>query len=149
MTDTENDNIWERKVIKSDELAIKTIKDNKILYGRKSQEKLDLDIEDTLRYYIDDKNFDDYPIEIYIFKRLNPIPNVEQYADNLLNILLEELDNEYADPDNETTEPTQNMIDASLILAQTIKDEYTSWMCEPTGEVLSFSKEYIRRKYNL
>lgn len=39
--------------------------------------------------------------------------------------------------------PTEKMKKAAADFIKVIKSEYKPWMCEPTGEVLKFSKENV------
>jgi hypothetical protein len=73
-------------------------------------------------------------------------PSPEHQAENALENLLINLDEEYGDPDDHWTEPTENMKKAALTFAKEVLKEYVPWACEPTGkevviDVLAWSKE--------
>ena len=118
------------------------MKDKILYYGQEEQEILSSEPEDVVIDLITrEKDYKGYPIKIYVFKQMEPFKDDEYYAKSILDDLLEDLDDEYGDPDGDNTEPTDNMKKASLSLAKVMKEEYRSWMCEPTGEVLEFSKK--------
>ena len=111
-------------------------------YGYDGQERLSSEPEDVVIDLITgEEDYQGYPIKVHVFKPIEIIKDVESYVESMLDTLLENLDEEYGDPDNDYTEPTEKIKKSALDLARTIKEEYVSWMCEPTGEVLEFSKE--------
>lgn len=116
-------------------------------YGHGEQERLDSDIEDTVRRVMED-GCTDFPIKINVFKPMSIAKDSESFAKDILEDILERLDEEYADPDGSNTEPTENMKKASLALAKVMLDEYTSWMCEKTGEVIEYSKEEAEKLFS-
>lgn len=117
------------------------------LYGYKEQERLDTDIEDTVRRVIED-GCTEFPIEINVFKNMNITEDVNVFAKNILENLLEDLDEEYSDPDGDYTVPSEEMKKASLAFAKVMVKEYHVWMCEPTGEVIKYSEDEALNIYN-
>ena len=115
-------------------------------YGVQDQERLDSDPDDTIiglleDVYFDDLSFHDFPIKVYGFTTEKPFENIEQYANNMLENILEGLDENYGDPDSYGTEMTPNMKEATLNLAKVFEEEYQVFNCERTGEVIKYSKE--------
>ncbi len=117
----------------------------KEFYGYEGQERLSSEPEEVVTDLVTgEKDYQDYPIKVYVFKPMVVIDNDWEYAKSILGDLLENLDDEYGDPDGDSTEPTDKMEKASLELAKVMREEYTSWMCEATGEVLEFSRKEAR-----
>ncbi len=111
-------------------------------YGYEGQERLVDDPADVVDNLVTgEEDYQDYPIKVHVFRPMEAIGSPTDYAIRILEELLETLDDEYGDPDGDNTKPTKKMREASLELAKVMKEEYVSWMCEPTGEVLEFSKE--------
>ncbi len=114
----------------------------KEFYGYDGQERL---VNDPAEVVIDlvtgKEDYQGFPIKVHVFRPMNAIVDVEYYSTNITDRLLEDLDEEYGDPDGDYTQATDNMAAAARALAKVIKEEYQPWMCEPTGEVLEFSKE--------
>ena len=110
-------------------------------YGDKGQERLDTDPEDTVRSITEDEGYDDFPVKVYVFEPMDAIGEVDVYAKRILEDILENLDEDYGDPDGDIFEPTQKMKDAALKLAIVMKQEYVNFICELTGEILEYSKK--------
>ncbi len=110
-------------------------------YGHGEQDRLDSDIGDTVRGIMEDGDYSDFPIKIDVFKPMSIAKDADMLAKNILEDILERLDEEYGDPDGNGTEPTEDMKKASLALAKVILNDYQSWACEKTGEVIEYSKE--------
>lgn len=110
-------------------------------YGHGDQERLDSDIEDTVRKVMEDGDYSDFPIKINVFKTMSIAKDAETLARDILEDILERLDQEHGDPDSNGTEPTEDMRKASLAFAKVILNDYQSWVCEKTGEVIEYSKE--------
>lgn len=111
------------------------------LYGLKDQKMLDLDIEDVVRSVMEDGDYSDFPIEVLVY---NPIPiakNAEVYSRHILESLLQDLDEEYGDPDGSYTDPSEGMKSAALVLAQVMMKDYRVWAYEPTGESFKYNRE--------
>lgn len=116
-------------------------------YGYGEQDRLDSDIEDTVRIVMEDGDYTDFPIKIDVYKPMSIAKDADTFAKNILEDILERLDEEYGDPDGDGTEPTENMKEASLKLAQVIINEYQSWACVKTGEDIEYSKEEVEKLF--
>ncbi len=115
---------------------------DKEFYGTEEQERLDPDPEQTVRDLLEgEEDYSDFPIRVYIYKPMEVIKKLEQFAENIIEDILNNLDDTYGDPNGDYTEATVEMKEAALKLAVVVKEEYQPWLCEPTGEVLEFSKE--------
>lgn len=110
-------------------------------YGVEDQERLDIEIEDTVKRVMEDGSYSDFPIKINVFKPMSIAKDAETLARDMLDDILENLDCNYGDPDSNGTESTEDMRKASLGLAKVILKDYQSWACEKTGEVIEYSKE--------
>ena len=118
-------------------------------YGIKGQERLCCGAEDVVLEVFEECSVEDFefPLKIYVSKR----QEISLSGKSLLEDILENLDENYGDPDGDLTSPTDEMIRASDMLAEVIKKDYICWMCEPTGEVLEFNMSDvlpILKKYN-
>ena len=117
-------------------------------YGTQDQERLDSEPEDTIINLMDDLTYDDlsnfnFPIKVYGFEPQKPFKNIERYASNILENILEDLDENYADPDNYETKPTPSMKKAALDFVGILSEEYQVFACELTGEIFEYSKEDV------
>jgi len=69
-------------------------------------------------------------IEIVGFAEMKP-PRVEDFTGNFLETILENLDEEYGNPDNtHYTEPTENMKKAEEAFIKAVLDDYEPYVCE-------------------
>ncbi len=110
-------------------------------YGYEGQERLYSEPEEVIEYLLEgEEDYQNFPIEVYVFKPMIPFSDNREYAKNFIEDLLENLDDVYGDPEGDPTEATENIIIAATKLAKVIAEEYKSWMCEPTGEILKYSK---------
>lgn len=110
-------------------------------YGTKNQERLDNDPEDSVNRYFDYMNIEDiklypYPFVVYSFTPAKV--NIDE--DRILDYVLEGLDEEYSDPDGDYANKTEEMKTATSKFAQSMKQEYTPWLCSLTGEKISYSE---------
>lgn len=73
-----------------------------------------------------------------ITERLVPSETAEA-----LDCVIDELDQECGNPNGscDDTEITEGMRTAALTFAQAVLQEYIPWACEPTGEVISWTRE--------
>ena len=118
-------------------------------YGYDGQERLSRDAEDVVRDLMEDAEYSNFPIKVHVFESQEPFKNSEKFANSILEDILENLDENYGDPDSNGTEPTENMKKASLELTKVLTKEYHVWMCEPTGKILEFSEDEVRKIANL
>ena len=114
-------------------------------YGYEGQERLSSSIEDVIEYFLEDEEYSDFPIKVYVFKPMDAVGDIENYSKDILEDILLSLDEDYGDPCGNYTEPTDAMEKASLELAKIIAKEYNVWSCEETGEVLEFSETEARK----
>jgi hypothetical protein len=71
--------------------------------------------------------------------------NVALYAYSVLDPLLNDLDEEYGDPEGEPTEPTKAMKQAAAAFVRAVVADYKVWLCEPTGnEVRVNALDWVR-----
>ncbi len=84
-----------------------------------------------------------WPIKIEEFRPMRI--NVAIYTTSVLERLLEDLDEDYADPDGDSTTPTDTMREAARAFVGVVAKEYKVWSCEPTGKVISVSREEALR----
>lgn len=129
------------------------------LYGLEHQEQLDTNIESVVGRVLDDachyagESFDAiaervaWPIKVRVFRRMDVSKLKGIIAQNALEHVLELLDEEHADPDGDSAEPTAGMISASEAFAAAIVSDYVSWACEPTGEVVEITKDEARKDH--
>ena len=118
---------------------------NEELYGYDGQEILNTSVEDVLLYLMEDDDYTNFPIKVYVFRRQTPFENLDEFSNSILEDILEHLDERYADPDGDYTEPTEKMIKASIEFSKVISEEYIPYACERTGEVLEFTKEEAKK----
>ena len=62
----------------------------------------------------------------------------------MLNKVLDDLDCDYGNPDEDSTKPTEAMWEAALAFARVVVAEYVPWACEPTGEVVEYTREQAK-----
>ena len=129
------------------------------LYGLEDWERLECDLEAALERVVDEgctqlgQPFDElaknitWPIRILEFKRrdVGGEKTASSIAALALEAALETLDKEYADPDGEATEPTKAMREAALAFGRVVAAGYVPWTAEPTGEVIEYTREQVRR----
>ena len=114
-------------------------------YGVSGQENLDICVEDVIETLMNDSCNDiEYPIEIIVFRRMKITKNIKEFANRFTENILEQLDDEFGNPDDDWTKPTENMIEAGIKFAKVIESEYKVFMCEPTGEILKYTEEMVK-----
>ena len=133
------------------------MKKNDELYGLKDQETLDADPDEVVQDVLENacakagESFDaiadriTWPLRVFVYRR-RQVGDADRLAQRVLECMLEELDCEYADPGGDATVPTSAMRSASLALANAVVADYVSWACEPTGEVIEYTRERARRE---
>ena len=99
-------------------------------YGVKGQERICETIDDLLDGFPEGT-----PVEVHVFRKCK-VNRVETIAFAVLDRLLEDLDDDYGDPDGDLTEPTDGMKWAAKVFIDAVLKEYVVWTCEPTGEVI-------------
>lgn len=102
-----------------------------VYYGIGDQERLNHDIEDCIQYYLDDCDPDNMPESIVVHENAPDKASVD--VDYMLDHVYEMLDEEYGDPDGDSTEPPECVVKKAHELAALIMQHYQVWRCEPTG----------------
>ena len=122
-----------------------------LFYGVEEQERLDADPHDTFVNEL--SNMDEAEIAscemiiVYEWRRIQLSEEVaKMYAKSILEDLLNSLDEEYADPDGDYTEETENMKASSEKFVKDVLKEYKPWICERTGNEVKFSKKDIQEE---
>lgn len=122
------------------------------LYGLADDERLEMDPETVVERVMDDacqtpgEPFDatasrvEWPIRVHVFKRMDVSGMGDSLGEDALERVLEQLDEEHADPDGDPTEPTEAMKAAALAFGRAVVAEYKSWAAERTKEVVEFSR---------
>lgn len=106
------------------------MKKTDILYGLRHQEELNDSVEDVVEYQLEgDTNSAE---EIIEFRRV-AVKDWGGMGGRVLERVLEELDEEYGDPNGDFPEPTKAMKEAADTFMKVVLDEYVPWNCEPTG----------------
>ncbi len=130
------------------------------MYGRAEQEVLQDDVDSVLEGVLEDacdnpgEPFDaiaariEWPIRVSVFRHmdLGGEKQAENIAQDVLERTLEILDEEHADPDGDATEPSEGMKAAALAFGRAVVKDYVSWACEPTGEVLEFTRAQMAER---
>lgn len=125
-------------------------------YGLDHQERLDAEPEDVVEGLLGaaverpDEPFDatadrmTWPLKVHVFRRVSLIRHIPLLALNAVEGMLERLDEDYAGEDAAATKPTEAMKAAAVALAQAVVAEYVPWACEPTGEVIEYTREQAK-----
>ncbi|NIO43643.1 MAG: hypothetical protein GTO41_27910 [Burkholderiales bacterium] len=105
------------------------------LWGMEHDEYLQSDIHDVIEYWLDSQHptpIDQLPKVITVHEYSRRVPDED--GSRQLEDLLEQLDEEYADPNtSDFTKPTETMKEAARVFAAAVLAEYEVWTCEPTG----------------
>lgn len=125
-----------------------------ILYGLEDAEQLDHDPEDIIEKLLDDccekagESFDaiadriEWPVKIYEYRRIKIGDNdAERIGRRALDNALDQLDEDYTDPEGNGTVATEKMKAAAITFGKAIIAEYVPWACERTGEVTEVTRE--------
>lgn len=81
-------------------------------------------------------------VELYGYARMKT-DGIELDADSILERVLENLDDEYGDPDDRTT-PTPAMKKAAKAFVAVIRDEYKVWSCEVVNRQVIQVEDWVR-----
>lgn len=125
-----------------------------LFYGLDSQERLDSDPDDTVDGVLENacekvgEGFDaiadriKWPIRVLVYRRMNVLESrASRLAGRVLEYVLEDLDDDFADSEGTATDPTQPMNDAATAFVNAVVSEYIPFACEPTGEVIEYTRE--------
>ena len=132
----------------------------KLSYGLEDWEKLVDTPEDALERLIDDMsgygdqitdvlNRIEWPVEVLVYKPMDVTRYANRIAERALDYALEMLDEEHSDPDGDATKPTQAMKEAAKAFAEAVVHGYVSWVCEPTGDKVTFALEQAREMFGV
>jgi len=128
-----------------------------VMYGQDGWELLEHDPDMALGRILEeacgmeDKDFNatadriEWPIRILVFKRMDTggEGRAQHIAEYVLEMALDNLDQDYGG--DEITEKTQAMKDAALRFGRVVVAEYVPWNCEPSGEVIEYTREQVRK----
>jgi hypothetical protein len=132
------------------------MKQDDIMYGLEGAETLDTEIDEVLERLLDDmcdktgESFDaianriEWPVIVHEYKRMDASHGVHRIAERALEDAMERLDEEYGDPEGESTEPTDKMRSAAQAFAEAIIAEYVPWTCETNGKTHTITREQAR-----
>ena len=113
-------------------------------YGLDGWERLKTDMDDAIEEVVESCGGVDeveWPVQLLVFRPMDVQRLACYVAKRALDDVLEYLDEEHSDPDGDATEPTSAMKAAADAFAKVVTDEYVSWSCEPTGEVVEYTRE--------
>lgn len=121
------------------------MKKDDILYGLEHQERLSTSIDEVLEDFLQGAGLDsiDWPIRILVHRRMDVSHFKDIIARGALEDALERIDEEHGDPDGDPAEPTPEMVKAAEAFAAAVVDGYVPWACEPTGEVIEYTREQV------
>ncbi len=86
---------------------------------------------------------DGEPIAVYGFSRLPLDPcGLVLDSERIVDELLEQLDEDHGNED--TTEPTQKMLDAAQALVEAVQADYVVWQCEQTHSATVNVEAWVR-----
>jgi hypothetical protein len=100
-------------------------------YGIGNQESLDAEIGDCIQNYLDMCDPDNMPEAITVdeYEQAKASVNV----DSMLEQVYEWLDDEYGNPDDDSTVPPECVVEKAHELADLILANYHVWRCEKNG----------------
>lgn len=109
-------------------------------YGLADEENLTHeDPEEAAEDYWDCGN-EEFPVRIYEFQPADLTPIIPNTARRILLRLLEELDEDFGNPDSDNRqEATEAMKKAAEDFVRTVWDEYDPWVCNSTGIMFEYA----------
>lgn len=123
---------------------------NDQIYGLDRDDALQDSPEEVLERWIGDNGCDtfeaaashkEWPMKVYVFKRMNHWRDRVSFAENYLERILEDLDEEYGDPEGDATRPSDAMKRAALAFVDSVFKEYEPWNCERTKDFVLITRE--------
>ena len=136
------------------------MKKDDLCYGLKDTEDLSADDpSEVIEQLLDEavlkvgESFDetadrfDWPIKVYEYRRMDVGGEscASTIAERVIDDTLCWLDEQYGNPDGpESNLATQAMKDAALAFGRAMVAEYVPWTCEPTGEVIEYTREQAK-----
>jgi hypothetical protein len=130
------------------------------LYGFDDQEQLDNSVEEVIEQLVDNACVKvgepfgviaariTWPIQVHVFRRVDVKKCAGRIAERALEDALETLDDEHGDEGCNPTTPTERMKEAAAEFGKAVTEDYVSWACEPTGEVIEFTLEQARELFD-
>ena len=120
---------------------------DKKLYGLRDWETVLDNIEEVIERHVEDsaeiaETWEEtvrrlkWPLEVLVFRRMDPMTMVPGIAARCIESALEHLDEELGDPDGDYTEATSAMDEAAQEFARKVCAEYVPWNCERTDETV-------------
>lgn len=129
---------------------------NATFYGLEESESLQSSPEEVLEQWVQDTDcatfeeaaeFVEWPMRVYVFKPMNHWRSRIHLAEGYLERILEDLDEEFGDPEGDSTKPTDGMRRAALAFVDSVLKEYTPYNCEKTGDVVDISREEAKEAW--
>ena len=105
----------------------------KLFYGLKDQEELDESIFEVLERHFDDVTVSQLPKSVTIFEHQHIPVEINNNADWLLERLLENLDENYGNPEEESPEIKCADRYVARFFVRQVASRYPLYRCEPTG----------------
>lgn len=124
------------------------------LYGCETDEQLQESVEAVVEAWFDETDgpFDnaaeniEWPLKVYVYRRKTVSEQDKALnAGRVLARILDDLDDEYGDPDGDHTESTPGMMEAAKAFVEAVCREYAPWACERTGEVVQVTRGEARK----
>lgn len=133
-----------------------------IYYGLVDGERLETDPDSVVERILEDacnevgESFDsiasriEWPIKILVYKPkdIGGEAKAELIAIDAIAEALERLDEEYGDPEGDDTIATVEMEAAALAFGRAIVAGYEPWLCDPTGEVIEYTRERAKNEHD-
>jgi hypothetical protein len=124
-----------------------------LCFGLEDQERLCGSPEEVLEQWVIDSDsstfeeaaaFVEWPMRFFVFKPMNHWQSRIHLAEGYLERILEDLDEEFGDPEGDSTKPTDGMNRAALAFVDSVLKEYTPYNYEKTGDVVEITREEAR-----
>jgi hypothetical protein len=113
-------------------------------WGAHEEERLvHEDKDEAIEAILDDCAEMPETIKVCGYARMRP-NIIEAYKGDVLERLLESLDEEHADPDGDSTEPTEAMKEAEAAFLAVVDKEYESWACEEITQEIVNVQEWVK-----
>jgi hypothetical protein len=126
------------------------------IYGRDEDETLRESPEDVLDRWIDDVACEDFeqaasrvtwPMKVRVYRRANHWRERNGFAAVFLERILDDLNEEFGDPDGDGTKPTDAMKRAALSFVDVVFKEFEPWACEPTMDFVMITREEAEQRW--
>lgn len=115
----------------------------KLFYGINQPETVHDDIDGCIEEYLDQCDDFNHTFEVEVYER---VETEYKPAFSPLERMLEDLDEDYGNPDGHYPEPTDDMQEAEQAFIKAVLADYEVWRCETTGEVIKVDGlEWVRK----